>query len=801
MKKKNLIILLLIPFVISFLSIVTVNMTFNTFNSDISSIEWDYSDIEAFKIQSTKYLLQARGVSTSQTALAPGNNLVWTVENKDSSITEPLAEITQENSSYYLKALKEGEVIITCSNEKGNVFKKMTGVLYDTGVIIVQPKILSSQTNIDQDIYYGEYDLNNKEKVPAKIEFGLTCFPNNLLESLEIVDISNNISVAQNNLDLTVSMTGDLSSLDASFTVRSNIYTTVRPSTYKFKIVEDGVNVYNYDQLLECTNRSKTGEIVVLRKSFVDQKTMLSTNQNNVTMFGGSKKDDYDFKKDVYYFETTYNKEFIRQWNSFAYTNKNYSDVKTTLAAALRIQKDFYGNGYTLNFHNLIYPTQTQTIEGITIPVLAPNDIYRGALPYYSLGDPNGLPIVTVYGQDNVGMLIDADNVKVNDVVVLNANTPSSLRFLETVGTVVEVNADNITIENSRISNGRNTLRSFSALNLTLKNSLLSTSLNFLISTGSNEYLKIDENTNHKFTTYSGQTKTANIGTYLNKNYVNTGDEVLNTYLKGTYTDSNLMRKSLEEIQTALDYGNDKISSIYKGSMVVDDVYFYNSGISAICMENQFNGPFLYTASPSEILNKFSFADSFVGKTLIPYTPTNISGISYPVSVEITGKTKFYDYKVASDIDLNGLLDENISTMLQEVTGEEVNFDIDRIFPLKSMLTDNASKNSCIYRYEDENYINVPVAYYGGGINLSTVTYTGELYGDLFKDLEIDLLENYLSYQSGTSQTNQLMSMMLKSVTVCIGFEPFKFICVNNDGYLFNESPNINDLIANAKGE
>jgi hypothetical protein len=196
-----------------------------------------------------------------------------------------------------LKALKEGEVIITCSNEKGNVFKKMTGVLYDTGVIIVQPKILSSQTNIDQDIYYGEYDLNNKEKVPAKIEFGLTCFPNNLLESLEIVDISNNISVAQNNLDLTVSMTGDLSSLDASFTVRSNIYTTVRPSTYKFKIVEDGVNVYNYDQLLECTNRSKTGEIVVLRKSFVDQKTMLSTNQNNVTMFGGSKKDDYNFKK------------------------------------------------------------------------------------------------------------------------------------------------------------------------------------------------------------------------------------------------------------------------------------------------------------------------------------------------------------------------------------------------------------------------------------------------------------------------------------------------------------------------
>ena len=196
------------------------------------------------------------------------------------------------------------------------------------------------------------------------------------------------------------------------------------------KMAKEKMNVYT------GTGHRKTS---IARVKLIPGKGKITVNGKDVDEYFTNKKDDYNFKKDVYYFETTYNKEFIRQWNSFAYTNKNYSDVKTTLAAALRVQKDFYGNGYTLNFHNLIYPTQTQTIEGITIPVLAPNDIYRGALPYYSLGDPNGLPIVTVYGQDNVGMLIDADNVKVNDVVVLNANTPSSLRFLETVGTVVEV--------------------------------------------------------------------------------------------------------------------------------------------------------------------------------------------------------------------------------------------------------------------------------------------------------------------------------------------------------------------------
>ena len=33
------------------------------------------------------------------------------------------------------------------------------------------------------------------------------------------------------------------------------------------------------------------------------------------------------------------------------------------------------------------------------------------------------------------------------------------------------------------------------------------------------------------------------------------------------------------------------------------------------------------------------------------------------------------------------------------------------------------------------------------------------------------------------------------------GFEPFKFVCIKDGGYLFGESPNVQDLIKNAKGE
>ena len=51
MKKKNLIILLLIPFIISLLGIVTINISINTFYGDISSIEWEYDEIEAFELK------------------------------------------------------------------------------------------------------------------------------------------------------------------------------------------------------------------------------------------------------------------------------------------------------------------------------------------------------------------------------------------------------------------------------------------------------------------------------------------------------------------------------------------------------------------------------------------------------------------------------------------------------------------------------------------------------------------------------------------------------------------------------
>lgn len=50
MTKKNLIILLLIPFLIALLGVVTINTTFHFIDNDIIAIQWDYDDTEAFQL-------------------------------------------------------------------------------------------------------------------------------------------------------------------------------------------------------------------------------------------------------------------------------------------------------------------------------------------------------------------------------------------------------------------------------------------------------------------------------------------------------------------------------------------------------------------------------------------------------------------------------------------------------------------------------------------------------------------------------------------------------------------------------
>ena len=153
------------------------------------------------------------------------------------------------------------------------------------------------------------------------------------------------------------------------------------------------------------------------------------------------------------------------------------------------------------------------------------------------------------------------------------------------------------------------------------------------------------------------------------------------------------------------------------------------------------------------------------------------------------------------------LIKENLSGIANSVgvtiDGKEV--DIDMIFPLKRLMMDRASSLGAVYVNSDngKKYVNVPVAFYGGGVNLSEVTVNNyENKSSLTAEVDVNLLDSALSYKgSGDSgKVATMKALALKTVVSVTGYEPFSFRFVKG-GYLFDETPKVTDLIANVKGE
>lgn len=805
MKKKNLAVLLIIPFLFSVLTTVTINATYIYVDVDISGIAWDYGDPEAFKLNENGYKLNATGVNQRNYTIAEGNELVWRVEGDNEG--EPIAEIERKSDGYYLKTLSVGAVNLICSNQKGNVSRKLEAIIYDRGFIIAKSEIKPSGANYDPNIYYGQYDMDGGGNLSsAKFRLNVTTQPSELKDALEY-EFSDNIEFDAKNYEVTVKSAGDAF---VRFKVDAE---GVLPYKAAFKVVENGVNVYNYEQLLNCTNRSENGEIVVLRKSFQSEsflKTELGK-ENNVTSFGKKGANGkYSFASEIYSFKTKYNHEYIDKWNQFAGTDKRFSPISDKINVGLRVRKDFYGNGYTVNFHNLTYPYETVTTgDGQEVPVLTADNLFRGPLPFYTLGDPNGMALITAYGQDNAGFYIDGDGITVNDVIIKNCDDVNSLKKLETVGTAVEADGNDITVKNCTLSNGKNVLRSFSSYNFTVDNCLMMHAQNFLFTTGANEYSKPNGNSVKNFSDSLGKTFSAKISDYMKED--GKGDVLMTEYL------GNIPKEKLDNYKTALRnmqnaLGDESVKTEFKGSTEFKNCQFYDSGISSIVFESLFNGPFLYSKIPSQITKMFSSFSGPEQKPLIPDPPEQISGTSYPVKVIISGDTAFYDYKNFEKMDISGLINENISTVLKELSGSgglggitggadpgKYEINIDFIFPLKSLVKKEAQKRSVSYSSGDAQYTNIPIAYYGGGANYSTVEFaTDYVYRLNMKPAaEVDIMETYLNMSTGEG-ARQYYNMMLKTVTIVTGYEPFRFVFT--DGATLGQTPSVEKMQAHAKG-
>ena len=828
MKKKTLVILLIIPFVIALLTFVSVVALTNTVGVD-ATISWNYRDNEGFKTNS-EYKLEATLSYDQSQLLKPGSDtLVWETSGENSD----LVEIEKRDDEYYLITGSEtGETKITCCTENRRSSLTMTAHIYENGLVLINPVNQSSGTQIDSTRYYGEYDITyddsltsssltrNSAKIPLEIEV----FSDTGDTGYYVLEKTDNISFDQASSAITINNSGEAS---ITFASSSESYIT---STYSFNIVDQGINVYSFNDLMMCTNRSTNGEVVVMQVSLESRENALNKDQNgnyideykrnNIKLFGNYdfRNQTFDFGDFLYFQDPKLETKFIDQFLENGKLVENF-DYSTQMKIGVRVQKDFYGNGFTINMHELAYSVHGYIDS--TTGKLTPDrnlDYFFGPLTFVSIGDIENLSVIRAYLCDNVGFLVDSDNVIVNDVKLQNSNNIDNMYNLGFTGTVLEVQGKNITIKNSVIQNGRTCIRAFSTDGLLIDNCLLQNAGEFILKLGSNKV----NSTDHSKTVnvnYGGSTIASNFEDFFNgsSDTSGTADNILTSIFSNSGTTSeeiNASLTALNDIQASLDNLNGIVnedgSLNYDAHVTVNDTYFYNSGVYSIAFESTFNGAYLYNGMPSVV----KMIASGLG-----ITPTDIGGTSYPVELTLSGDTRFYDWKNIDQIDISALIEENFSTFIRQIIGsggvdtgdsdlsELENMTIDDFFPVKSILKDLAISKGYAYSKVDNGttyyYINRPVAWYGGGYNSSTLInnieqneyYSFGDYTDI--DFALEILKG--TYQSSSS-VGALISLLSKCVIMAIGSHSFSFMTngtVNNGEIppLFDEVPSYLDLV------
>lgn len=671
------------------------------------------------------------------------------------SVNEP----SNETPYWTIEGVTEGEVEITAKLKDSKSLASDSVFFYSYA--LGTNKILTYDVNntkrlIDYSFKYGEFDLNkDEEKVAAEftlktIDVSGTTVENPLpSQECDIEKVTSNLEVSfsPTTYEYKVTILSDKDSNGESY-IEFKSKTGNTTERYEVDVVDNAINVRNYNDLMYCTNKSETGEKIVLQTNLesaqntfenydINNKNKLIDIENaskhrSTELFGKVRTTNgknYYYMDDYLTMETTYDHKYLN------FINEKYGlNISKDVKIGVQVQQDLYGNGFTINMHSLTFPSGegTQTSQGITNIYPNATDAFQGAVDFVAitfneLSDSlsSYKPLASVAGQDNIGLLVKGDNISIENVEIKSCNNVNHLSNLEYVGTTVEVMGNNVEIVNSLIQNGRCVLRSFSNENLVVRNSLLRFGRDFIIKVGSNS------------------------------NYYS------------------------EFIGDYPDWSEDER---YDNEITLDNVYTQSSGFFSLGIDTHFNGEALIEGDPMFLSGA-----------------TRLGASSKGTKVNIINNTKFYDWKDYSQLDTSTLIqfskgiDQslidavlqrfNISELIKEqLVGENERF----IYPVEEQVFDNkgnpvldAAGNNT---YKTIEYVHGGVAFYGGGKNYSTMIQTDD-----------ELLSLGLHNLGNISLTGLISSFS--------GSEPFSFYMYDKFGDIIpSSSPNINDLRENCHG-
>lgn len=865
---RNICLVMVIPFAASALAFAASSLVIREVERDITDIEWNYRAMEGYSIKAGKQPLIAEQVYDKNYPLSAGNDLVWSVTSAPDSAAQ-VASVEETADGWFFVPENPGQAIVTCSNQKGNVNRSFTAQVFKTGAIIVNPDVPVSGHSISDEERFGLYDFEtSNDGTVTKKKTGLTLDldvvgDNSGVKNLEVTGKSDNIESAvltDTGIDLEFSGAGE-SYISLEDTVLGS--ENVTPQTYRFEVV-DGVNVYSYDDLLNATNRSQTGENIVLRTNFgslndiyeidpetgrplkEDGKAVLSnTPRSNTVLFGhyDEETDTFDFEKEIYSFKSDLNSPFIEKWNEYIDSSStaanNFDKYDDTILSGIHLKGDLYGNGFSLNLHNLCYPYETQirTDENGSnkVPALRDDNLFRGPKTFYAFGDPNinNNPIVAVQGQDNSGIYIDTDGITISDAEIFNCEMGDNFENLRYTGTVVDIKASDVTIEDSVIGNGRTAIRAFSAPNLTLDNCLVENGYTYLLDIGSNNLKLPDSAKNSSKINYTVQGTAGellgskkNISSSLSAVFGsnNAGDIILNSYL---LTDADLksilhptvvdtLNKTgligttydipdseypslLKDLQGFIDYSeafkNSDGTYDYDSTVTVKDTIFYRSGITSINMDNTVGGPFLYNRSPLAFYNLMNILNQLNKPGLVPVMPNRINATMQPSSLNITGETRFYDWKSTDDFHFAPLYSIDYGILTSKIPSL-ADCTLDDFYPIKGTIENQIEKTGDYIEQDSKKYINIPVLLTGGNFNRSSVTFDAESLEGLNNLTEADVVNTILTrdfksmWPSETAYNT--MNLIAHAVSSINGFAPYSYSAAAADYSVgIDDVPNI----------
>ncbi len=627
---------------------------------DFLSLETSYSDA----LSENDYEVQT---SNNNLVVTKGEDILLIYAEK-SGVTE-LTVTTTDNNGYELSVTKT--IVVKPQSFLINAKELPSGAIEDVYAL--------GSMDVNKNVV--THDLTLSLGVEAGIGEGLKeniVWESNSTKASVVKDASSQ------NGKVTLATTGEAEPVEftAKFIVDGEVYGT---SKYEVRCVYEGVNVGTYNELVKAT---KAGDAVVLTSNIEFPKVKAEI--------------------DVIEMQTTYDDQYYKNLDETEPDKEHKAMIKTLI----QFRNDVHGNGFTVNAHNATIGLLNATGD----------PIFAGPLNFVAMAN-SGSSAISVKGQDNVCFAVfegvTLNNVELKGCDLIPKDGMVDLTDLNYAGTTVEVFGDNVTIQYSRITNGRTVLRIFGDANdaskvihVDIKNSVLKGAREFILRMGSNCF--VDSETEYS-PNLPGDTGTA-YNTKLNYNSLSAAE-------KEAYDEKYI-----------------------KTFVNIENSVFQDAGIFAIGIDSHFSG---------EALDRGNQFTSVLGAAAANWK--ELAKTSYGAKLTFQGEVKMYTWKLLDDIDSSTLIEINGNPNADD--DEEDNLTAALEFDVGAMVRHVCTKEGSdlasiiATKGEGENaleYVHAGIAFFGGGKNYGVFENAA---GNALTGFEVslaDVQKGFLTAAAGT---------------------------------------------------